>query len=73
MTEARLTEELARLRGENAALVKALDVCLEWIDAVPSDTPLPTMPGFDRDWVDNVRNRAALAQPTDDSQKDTSK
>ncbi|VDS07530.1 hypothetical protein PARHAE_00707 [Paracoccus haematequi] len=46
---------------DNTALVEALDVCLEWIDAVPSDTPLPAMPGFDRDWVDNIRNRAALA------------
>lgn len=26
----------------------------EWIDAVPSDTELPTMPGFDRDWADEV-------------------
>jgi hypothetical protein len=26
----------------------------DWIDAVPSDTVLPAMPGFDRDWADNV-------------------
>lgn len=26
---------------------------LEWIDAVPSDAPLPAMPGFDRDALDN--------------------
>ena len=26
----------------------------EWIDAVPSTTVLPAMPGFDRDWVDSV-------------------
>ena len=26
----------------------------EWIDAVPKNTSLPTMPGFDRDWVDMV-------------------
>lgn len=32
-------------------LVKALKAALEWIDAVPSDTPLPAMPGFDRDDV----------------------
>lgn len=32
--------------------VKALADTLEWIDAVPSDTPLPAMPGFDRDEVD---------------------
>ena len=26
----------------------------EWIDAVPDDTVLPTMPGCDRDWLDEV-------------------
>lgn len=29
-----------------------LEAALEWIDAVPKDTPLPAMPGFDRDYVD---------------------
>ncbi|MBQ5183510.1 hypothetical protein B5M10_18625 [Pluralibacter gergoviae] len=27
---------------------------LEWIDAVPSDTVLPAMPGFDRDEVNEL-------------------
>lgn len=36
-------------------IIEALNAAMEWIDAVPSDTKLPTMPGFDRDWVDNVR------------------
>jgi len=26
----------------------------EWIDAVPKETVLPTMPGFDRDWANSV-------------------
>lgn len=30
---------------------------LEWIDAVPKDTVLPSMPGVDRDWVDSVLYR----------------
>ena len=25
-----------------------------WIDAVPKDTVLPAMPGFDRDWADGI-------------------
>lgn len=29
-----------------------------WIDAVPKDIELPTMPGFDRDWADEVFNDA---------------
>lgn len=31
-----------------------LQAALEWIDAVPSDTQLPAMPGFDRDVVDSL-------------------
>ena len=40
-------EEIRRLR-------EALIAALEWIDAVPSETVLPTMPGFDRDRVDQL-------------------
>jgi hypothetical protein len=29
-------------------------VALEWIDAVPQETQLPAMPGFDRDWANNT-------------------
>lgn len=39
-------------------LLEALQWALEWIDAVPSDTVLPAMPGFDRDEVTNVINKA---------------
>lgn len=36
----------------------------EWIKAVPQDTPLPTMPGVDGDWLDEVEHklRKALTQ-----------
>lgn len=37
-------------------LVKAQQ---EWIDAVPEKTQLPAMPGFDRDWADDVLNSAS--------------
>lgn len=37
-----------------AELRDALIAALEWIDAVPSDTELPAMPGFDRDYVDSL-------------------
>lgn len=39
-------------------LLEALQAALEWIDAVPGDTPLPAMPGFDRDWVNEVISKA---------------
>ena len=26
----------------------------EWIDAVPQNVSLPAMPGFDRDWADEI-------------------
>ena len=39
-------------------LLEALQMALEWIDAVPSDTLLPAMPGFDRDEVNSIINKA---------------
>jgi len=30
----------------------------EWIDAIPKETQLPAMPGFDRDWADDVIDHA---------------
>lgn len=38
-------------------LKDALRATLEWIDAVPSDAVLPSMPGFDRDWVESLIER----------------
>ena len=35
-------------------LLYFLQAALDWIDAVPEDTQLPAMPGFDRDVVDNL-------------------
>lgn len=32
----------------------ALRKTLLWIDGVPSEAPLPAMPGFDRDWVESL-------------------
>jgi len=39
-------------------LLEALQAALAWIDTVPQDAQLPTMPGFDRDWVDGIINKA---------------
>ena len=39
-------------------LLEVLQAAMEWIDAVPQDVQLPTMPGFDRDWVDGIINKA---------------
>lgn len=39
-------------------LLEALQAALDWIDAVPDDTPLPTMPGVSRDWIDGVISKA---------------
>ena len=46
-------------------LLEALKAALEWIDGVPSDTPLPTMIGFDRDLVDALIAKAesAVSEP----------
>lgn len=42
---------------QNKELVEVLQAALEWIDAVPKDTQLPAMPGFDRDWADEVLDK----------------
>lgn len=47
--------------GVNAELLCVAQAALEWIDAVPSDTALPTMPGFDRDWADEAVASASAA------------
>ena len=39
-------------------LLEALKAALEWIDAVPADTSLPAMPGFDRDEVNALIENA---------------
>lgn len=36
---------------------------LAWIDAVPQETPLPAMPGFDRDWAEEVLANANGERP----------
>jgi hypothetical protein len=38
-------------QADKLDLLNALKVALDWIDAVPSETVLPAMPGFDRDDV----------------------
>ena len=50
--------EIEELRAQLAACTEAAKAAIEWIDAVPSDTALPAMPGFDRDWFDCVVNSA---------------
>lgn len=48
------TKREAELLSVIGALTEALDDALAWIDAVPSGTPLPAMPGFDRDALNAV-------------------
>ena len=50
-----LQEQLNNLR-------EVAEAMREWIDAVPNDTVLPAMPGFDRDWADNIINQSLLKQ-----------
>lgn len=49
---------ISQPQNMNADLLAALTNALEWIDAVPSDMPLPAMPGFDRDEVNALIAKA---------------
>lgn len=44
----------------SSELLEVAKAMRAWIDAVPSDVPLPAMPGFDRDWADSVIEEAGL-------------
>lgn len=48
----------ANLIASSPELLEALELALGWIDAVPKDTVLPAMPGFDRDWVNGIVEKA---------------
>lgn len=46
--------EMARLQDQVRDLKFMLRCALDWIDTVPADIGLPTMPGFDRDAADQL-------------------
>lgn len=48
-------------------LREALDAALDWIDAVPEEVvaSLPAMPGFDRDYVNDILARQAIKETPD--------
>lgn len=35
-------------------LLELVKAAFQWIDAVPKNTPLPSMPGLDRDWANSI-------------------
>lgn len=50
------------LEQRNRELVEALKCALKWIDSVPKETQLPVMPGFDRDYFNDLLSKHS--QPT---------
>lgn len=48
----------ANLIAAAPELFELATLALQWIDAVPQDAPLPAMPGFDRDWANQVIAKA---------------
>lgn len=44
----------AKQESAQSELLEVVIAMRDWIDAVPHDLQLPTMPGFDRDWADAV-------------------
>lgn len=59
-TDGGFNKEEALLFAAAPELYELATAMMEWIDAVPANTPLPTMPGFDRDWADAVLAKAKM-------------
>jgi hypothetical protein len=45
---------MERMANRIAELEERLQAAMGYIDAIPKDTVLPAMPGFDRDWMDSI-------------------
>ena len=54
MSPEEINSLLNNLKLKNDNLKEVAIAMREWIDAVPADIVLPTMPGFDRDWADEI-------------------
>lgn len=54
--EDELIAKFRKLEAQRDQLIDVAKAMRGWIDAVPKDTVLPAMPGFDRDWADSVIN-----------------
>lgn len=54
----KMARELLVLRRASEQLTEVARAALEYIDALPSETvaALPAMPGFSRDWAEDVLN-----------------
>jgi hypothetical protein len=53
----RRARQLMDMLDHSRDLKQALRWALEWIDAVPDDVQLPAMPGFDRDYVNELMGK----------------
>lgn len=54
-----LRARAAQLEGALRGLLTVAEALHEWVRAVPEDTPLPAMPGFDGDEIESVLSRAS--------------
>lgn len=53
-------DEVGNMKRDD--LLELVLAMMEYIDAIPKDAVLPAMPGFDRDWADDVIDRALLKE-----------
>jgi len=55
-----LLKYIAKLELSLVDTQEVARAALDWIDTVPSETVLPAMPGFDRDWAEEVLSKEDL-------------
>lgn len=68
-----MLQEFSKILKTFNELLEVSTALLEWIDAVPDETVLPTMPGADRDWVDSVFYRSKLIADSKPNEADQCK
>lgn len=59
----KMARELLALRASHKRLIQLSAALLSYVDCIPADVSLPTMPGIDRDRAEDTLANARKIQP----------